>query len=167
MHKHTQPSSYWAEGGKKEREERVQPQRKEKNGLLDFNITTVGVETRNSERGTEDSLYRLFTKKTINVCWSISLQLNDPQCFPGDHCLPALGGSSARLFKGNVLHEGIGAIHASQQFFKVYFFNLRNCYIRIVTQMLSLFPYYRILATLHHSCPAWKPSSTVWVNRSQ
>lgn len=52
----TQPSSCWAEGERSEREGRVKTQREEKEILLDFNITTVGVESRNSEGGTEDSL---------------------------------------------------------------------------------------------------------------
>lgn len=70
--------------GKRQRRERVQTYR----DSTDFNITTAGVESRNPVGGTEDSLCRGFSKKTINVCRNISLQLNEARCFPGDHGLP-------------------------------------------------------------------------------
>lgn len=52
-------------------------EKRRKGDSTDFNITTVGVESRNSGGGTEDSLCQLFTKRTIKVCRNISLQLNE------------------------------------------------------------------------------------------
>lgn len=82
-----------------ERERGREGKRREEEILLILILQLLGVESRNSVGGTEDSLCRLFTKKIIKVCWNISLQPNEARCFPGDQglsvSLPAWGGSSA------------------------------------------------------------------------
>lgn len=49
----------------------------------DVHISGVRVENSNSRGATADSLCQLFTKRTANICWSVSLWLTDAWSFPG------------------------------------------------------------------------------------
>lgn len=59
----------WKRGRRKKgkRKQSTDIEKRRKGISTDFNITTVGAESRNSVGGTEDSLCRQFTKKTIKV----------------------------------------------------------------------------------------------------
>lgn len=49
----------------------------------DVHICGVRVENSNSRGATADPLCQLFTKRTANICWSVSLWLTDAWSFPG------------------------------------------------------------------------------------
>lgn len=110
-------------------EEKVQTSRRE-GDCTDFKICAVG--KGNSGGGTEDSLCQVFTKRTIKVCWNISLQLDEAWSpFPEIMACPSLSWPEApHLLNSLTRCEMFTARYPSQQMSRRPFVSRRVEHVR-------------------------------------